>query len=186
MNIWKKRILIVFVSLILNIAGRYIAYSCGLPAYLNVCGTIFSAYFGGPVLGAITAIISCICCLTISITDWYFIVADVSVGVVAGLLATKNRYFDRFSLIISATAFFALVKGIILSIVNLTAFGGKSGLYIADGIIDYLGSVSAPLWFRYFITALMISFADLLAAMLVIYFGIHIYRNFGKRKERPN
>jgi len=183
MNIWKKRILLVFVSVILNIVGRYVAFSLGLPAYLNLCGTILSAYFGGPVVGAVTAIISCVFCLIINPTDWYFIVADVSVGIVAGLIATRNKYFDRFSLIISATAFFTVVKGLILSIVNLTAFGGKSGLYIADGVIDYLGSFSAPLWFRYFLTALFISFADLLAAMLIIYFGIHIYRNFGKRKR---
>ena len=183
MNIWKKRIILVFIALILNVVGRYIAYAFELPAYFNICGTILAAYYEGPIVGAVTAIISCILCSAINPTDWYFIVADVAVGVTAGLIARKNKYFDRFSLIISATALFAIVKGVILSIVNLSAFGGKSGLYIADGVIDYLASVSAPLWFRYFLTAIFICFADSLGAMLCLYIGLKIYRNFGRRRK---
>ncbi len=183
MNIWKKRIILVFISVVLNVVGRYIAHVFGLPAYLDICGTILSAYFEGPVVGAVTAIISCIFCSVINPTDWYFIVANVAVGVAAGLIARKNKYFERFSLIISATAFFALVKGVILFVVNLSAFGGRSGLYIADGIIDYLGSISAPLWFRYFLTAVLISFTDALGAMICIYIGLYVYKNFGKRRS---
>ncbi len=183
MNKWRKRILIVLAALSLNLLGRYIAFAYELPAYLDLCGTILAAYLEGPAAGIAAAALSCAGAMVFSPSDWCFLIADISVAVASGLIAKKNRYFSKFALIISATAFFAVVRSVFLLGVNLIVYGGKSGFYITDGVIDYLGSLSAPVWLRYAMAAVFISFTDALAAMLLIYLGMSILRNFGKRKR---
>ena len=144
MNKWKKRILIVVVSIVLNVIGRYLAIRFKLPAYMNLGGTILTAYLVGPIVGTITAILSCAFCSIISLSDWYYLIADISVAIAAGLIAKHNKYFDGFYLIFSSTAFFSVVKAPVLLVINLSVNEGKSGLYVADAIIDFFASVSSP------------------------------------------
>ena len=183
MNKLKKRILIVIVAVILNVAGRYLAFSLEWPMYFNLCGTILASYLEGPVVGSISAILGCAFSLTFSINDWYFLIADIFVAVAAGLIAMKNRYFERFALIYSATAFFAVVRTPLLLMINLSTNGGKSGLYIVDAIFGYLESISSPEWLSCILAALFISFSDALAAMLLNYFCLKLTRSFGKKKR---
>ena len=183
MNKWKKRIIIIIIALALNVLGRYVAHISNCPAYLNICGTIIAAYFEGPVVGVITAMLSCGLSCIFSHSDWTFLIADVAVAVAAGLIAMKNKYFERFGLIISATAFFSIIRTPFLLVINLSVNGGKSGLIIADGIIDYLNRLDSPLWLQYMTTALFISFTDCLAAMITIFFVLHIDRTYKKKKK---
>ena len=183
MNKLKKRILIVIVAVILNVAGRYLAFSLEWPMYFNLCGTILASYLEGPVVGSISAILGCAFSLTFSINDWYFLIADIFVAVAAGLIAKKNRYFERFALIYSSTAFFAVVRTPLLLMINLSTNGGKSGLYIVDAIFGYLESISSPEWLSCILAALFISFSDALAAMLLNYFCLKLTRSFGKKKR---
>jgi signal transduction histidine kinase/CheY-like chemotaxis protein/ligand-binding sensor domain-containing protein/HPt (histidine-containing phosphotransfer) domain-containing protein len=183
MNKWKKGILTLAAAVCLNVGGRLIALHFGLPAYLNLCGTILASYLAGPVVGTITAVLSCAVCSLFSFSDWYFLIADIAVAISCGLIAKKNKFFSKFSLIFSATAFFAIVKAVVLVLINLSLYGGKSGLFIADAIIDYLGSLDAPYWLRYLLTAICISFTDSFAAVFKIYIVLHIGRSIGKRKK---
>ena len=183
MNKWKKRILVVLIALALNVLGRFIAYKTNCPAYLNICGTILAAYIEGPVVGAVTAILSCALSSIFSISDWYILIADVAVAAASGIIAKKNKYFDKFQLIISATAFFSLVRTPILLIINLSVNGGRSGLLIADGIVDYLNRLDSPRWLQFTVTALYISFTDCLTAMLTIFFAWHLQRTYKKKKR---
>ena len=183
MNKWKKRILIVIVSLALNVIGRFLAYSYELPAYLNLCGTVFASYYEGPVIGGITAILSCTFSSIYSPSDWYFLITDIAVAVAAGLVAGKNKYLSRFALTISATAFFTIVRAFILVLVNLSVYEGKSGMFIADAVVDYFNSMSVPVWLCYTLCAICISFIDCLVAIFVIYIVVTFIRTIGKRRR---
>ncbi len=183
MNKWKKRILIIIIALLLNLLGRFVSYKTNCPAYLNICGTIMSAYFEGPVVGAVAAVLSCAVSSIFIRTDWYILVADIVVAVAVGLIAKRNRFFDRFGLIVSATAFFAMVRTPVLLIINLSVNGGRTGLMIADGIVDYLNRLDSPLWLQYTTAALFVCFADSLASMLTIFLALDIHRTYKKRKK---
>ena len=183
MNKWKRRILTIAVASALNVVGRFIAFSFELPAYLNLCGTILASYLEGPVVGSITAIMGCLMSSVFSPTDWYFLIADIAVAIAAGLIVKHNKYFSKFSLIISATAFFAIVKALILVLINLSVYGGKTGLYISDAIVDYLDSSNVPAWLCYTMASICISFADALTATFVLFFVMGIRSNIGKRKR---
>ncbi|MBR1440691.1 MAG: hypothetical protein IJ589_05640, partial [Lachnospiraceae bacterium] len=183
MNKWSRRILIILIAAILNVAGRYLAYYYELPAYLDLTGTIFAAYVEGPIVGMLAAILGCAFASAFSITDWFFVIADVAVAAAAGLIVRRNKFFSRFTLVISSTAFFAVVKAFFLLIINMQVYGGRTGLYLADAIVDYLTSLSAPVWVRYTLPAICISFVDSLFATLLIFLGMHISKNFGKRKR---
>ena len=183
MNKWKKGIALIVVAAVLNVFGRYIAYHFDLPAYLDLCGTVMAAYILGPAAGIIAAISGCALSLIFSGTDWYFLIADIAVAVAAGLVAKRNKYFSKFYLIMSPTAFFALIKAFILTIINVGISGGRSGLYIADAVIDYLENLSAPAWLCFSMAALFISFADVIAAMLLVFLTVCISQGFGKRKR---
>ena len=179
----KKRILIIVAAIILNVAGRYAAFRFEWPMYLNLCGTIFAAYTIGPVCGCIAAVLSWALALIFSPGDFYYLIADLAVAVAAGLVAKRNRYFERFSLIYSATAFFTVVKAPILLMINLSIKEGKTGFYIVDCIFDYLESIASPKWLGHILTSVFVSFSDALAATLLIFFVMMIKRNFGKKKK---
>ena len=179
----KKKILIILAAIILNVAGRYAAFRFEWPMYLNLCGTIFAAYTVGPVCGVISAVLSWALALIFCPGDLYYLIADIAVAVVAGLIAKKNRYFERFSFIYSATALFAVVKAPILLMINLSVNEGKTGFYLVDAIFDYLESISSPKWLGHVLTSIFISFTDILCAMILIYFVMRIKRNFGKKKK---
>ncbi|MCR4896229.1 MAG: response regulator [Lachnospiraceae bacterium] len=183
MNVWKKRIALIVSALALNILGRFIALSFDLPAYFTLCGTILASYLSGAFAGGIVAILSCAICSIAVPTDWYFLISDIAVAVAAALLARKNRYFASFSPIISATAFFAVVKGVVLLVIDILVYNGRTGLVYGDAIVDYLASVSAYTWLCYLVAALFVAFADSLCAMFLIYFGMAVHRNYGKRRR---
>ena len=183
MNKWKRRILIVLFSLGLNILGRFFAFSYELPAYLNLCGTILVSYSEGAVFGGITAILSCALSSVFSPSDWYFLIADIFVAVATGLVSKRNRFFSKFSLIISATAFLAVIRTVILVLINVSVYGGKIDLYIASAIVDYLTSMSVPAWICYTSCAACISFVDSFVGVFVIFITLSIRRNFGKKRR---
>ena len=146
MKMWKRHIKIIVLALVLNVVGRFAAYAFELPTYLNLCGTIIASYISGPIAGSIAAVLSCALSSAFSPSDWYFLIADIAVAVASGLIARRNKYFSKFSLIISATAFFTVVKALILVLVNLSVYEGKTGIVISDAIVDYLFSLSVPNW----------------------------------------
>ena len=183
MNHWKKRILIIVLAILLNLLGRYPALYFGAPAYLNLCGTILAAYFEGPVVGSVAAVLGCALSSFFNPGDWYYLIADVAVAVAVGLLAKKNKFFDKFALIFSATAFFAVVRAPILLMINLSLNEGKSGLYVADAIVDYMVSVHSPLWLGYVTMAICVSFTDTFMAVFLLYFVMRIRKSFGKRRK---
>ena len=183
MNKWGKRILIAVIAVILNVAGRYTAFHFEWPMYFNLCGTLLAAYLEGPVTGVIAAVAGCAFSSIFSLADWYYLIADVFVAVAAGLLVKHNRFFERFSLIFSATAFFTVIRAAIMIMINLSINDGKSGFYIVDAIFDYLESISSPVWLGYVLAAIFVCFSDVLAAMLLIYFGLNIGKRFRKRKR---
>ena len=171
------------IAIVLNVTGRYLAFHFQLPAYLNLCGTILTAYLEGPVVGVITAAISCAFSTIFCFTDWFYLIADIAVAIAAWLISKHNKFFEKFYLIISPTAFFAVVKTPVLLVINLSIHGGKSGLYFADAITDYLVSFSYPAWLGFLTTALFISFADSFAAVFLLYFAMLIGKSFGKRRR---
>ena len=183
MNKWKKQILVVVIAVILNAAGRYLAFRFELPAYFDLCGTIFAAYLGGPALGCVAAILGCAATSFFSSGDWYFLIANLATAAAAGIISKKNKYFSKFHLIISSAAFFALVKAFALVFINLLLYGGRSGLFLPDTVIDYLESLSAPIVLGYVLAAVFIGFADVLVAMLLIFLGMSISKGFGKKKR---
>jgi len=183
MNKWGKRILIAVIAVILNVAGRYTAFHFEWPMYFNLCGTLLAAYLEGPVTGVVAAVAGCAFSSIFSLSDWYYLIADVFVAVAAGLIVKHNRFFESFSLIFSTTAFFTVIRAAIMMMINLSINEGRSGFYIVDAIFDYLESISSPVWLGYVLAAIFVCFSDVLSAMLLIYFGLNIGKRFRKRKR---
>ncbi|MCR4616999.1 MAG: response regulator [Lachnospiraceae bacterium] len=183
MNKWNKRIIIAFLGILLNIAGRYFAYRFQVPSYANVLGTIIAAYFEGPIVAGIVAVISCCGSTIFSRTDLYFVVADLAVAVTAGFLGKKNRYFENILLTISSTALFAIVRGVVFAFVNYFLYSGRTGMVMSDAIIDYLSNINFPLSFSYLIAAVHVAFTDVFIACFIIYLGIGVTRLYKKKKK---
>ena len=183
MNKWKKWFLTVLLAVALNVLGRYITIQFNCPAYLNLTGTILAAYTGGPIIAGISAVLSCAACSLFSVTDWYFLVSDLCVAVAAGLLAKRNKYFEKVLLTISAMAFISLVKAFPLLIMNLIVYDGRTGFMISDGIIDFLGRLSFPAWLQYVIAAIYVGFTDAFFAMFFVWIWMFVKRFVEKKKR---
>ncbi len=183
MKKWRKRIIIAFVAIILNIAGRYLSHVFRCPAYLNIIGTVLAAYLEGPIVSSVVAIISWGGSLIFSRSDIYFFAQDIAVALAAGLLSRKNKFFEKVLLTVSATALFALIRGVILVIINYFVYGGMTGMRYSDAIIDFLGTLHFPLSVCYLIAAIHVAFVDVFIAMMLCYIGFAMTA-FSKKMKR--
>jgi hypothetical protein len=100
-NIDKKKIKILVIGILINVIGRFIASKTQFPGYLNLTGIVYASYYGGWLLGVITALISgFISSFNIAI-DIYYVPIDMAMAIFVYLLSKKNRFFNRFLSVIS-------------------------------------------------------------------------------------
>lgn len=178
----KEEIKILIYGIIYNLVGRAIAVYTGFPGLFNVTGTIYSAYYGGACIGAIVAIFSGVCSSIFIHKDIYYLIIEFVFAIATGLLSKNNRFLNRFFSVLSLIITLSVIKAIMVTIVNVGFFNGRTGLYLPDATIDFLNSIELPQLVQSFVAALYVCFADVCTALLLIYFIRASFKRYIKRK----
>ncbi len=177
----QYKIKLLIVGILLNCIGRYFAFSFDFPGFLNVMGTISSAYFGGALLGVSTALFSCVINSMYINSDIYYIFADVILAISVYMLSRNNRYIDRFLSVINMTMVYVIIKAIIVTAVNVVRNEGRTNMYLPDAVIDFLSSISISSGFQFFVGAFYICVVDISLAMFTLFFVRKAFRYIKKR-----
>ena len=179
----RKKIALIFLGIVLNLLGRFIAVNMGLPTYMTLLGSLFVTGFGLPLLGGIVALASGLISSVFIPNDLYFIVCDVVTVVVAGFAAKKHHYLDRVMTAIGSIALFTTLKGGLVWFVDELIYEGRTTFELADAVIDWFDSVGVSGGPVHFLAALFVAFLEVLICQTLLFLDIQSYYFRAKRRR---
>lgn len=173
---------ILILGIIFNLGGRAISHYTGFPGFFNITGTIYSAYYGGPCLGAIVAIVSGLIASIAIPKSAYYLVVDFLFAIIVALLCKNNRFLNRFFSVLSLSLTFAVIKSVFATIINMWFFDGTTGLFLPDATMDFLNALGMPFLGQAYIAELYVCFTDSFTALMLIYLVRVSYKQYVKKK----
>jgi len=181
MNRYKKYqiVIISLFCLLVNLAGKDFAVHFRLPLWMDSFGTFLMAYVGGPVFGAVIGALSNIIYGFIDPVSFAYTITSVCIGLIVGLCARRGwmkNLFKTMSLSVMVTA----VCVVISTILNQVFYGGKTGNYWGDGIIEMLEFWEVKGWIRALLGEFYVDFADKVITMGALFLFIQLYRRVKK------
>lgn len=103
-----RDIILISLLIIINFIGAFIALTFRLPIFLDSIGTIASSFLFGPIIGALTGVMtSLINGFTFDPVSLYFTPVQLIVGLISGILYKKalfKKYKGILGLLILAVA----------------------------------------------------------------------------------
>lgn len=175
----------VIGCLLINCFGRYCADVFTLPVWLDAIGTVFAAYSLGPVCGAIIGGATNIIYGIHSPTVFFYILTNISVGIIVGFCKKKGFLKDLFG--IMSAAFLVTVVSVTLSVpLNYIIYGGAIGNVWGDGMVALLNKMGFYNVISHIIGQFYMDFLDKTLTMILLYIAIKVVerkRNSEKRKK---
>ncbi len=169
---------ILILGVLYNCVGRYVGVFTSFPGYLNVAGTIYSAYYGDPIIAAMVALISSLINAAIFQIDIYYLVSNICFALAVFFVCKDNKFLNRGLSVFSLSLFFALVETVLIIPVEIIEFKGRTQIFLADSVMDFLNSMGAPIFAQILTGTLYVCFADCFISTFFIYFirrGIKFY-----------
>ena len=92
----RQTAVLIVVSILINLVGKYTAVALGLPLWLDAVGTILTAFYLGPVCGAIVgASVNIIYGLQDPLSLAYLLV-NIITGAAVGVAAQRGCFSNFF------------------------------------------------------------------------------------------
>lgn len=180
-KIWIS--LITVISILINISGRYLTDTFSLPLWADSLGTLFSAYFLGPVSGAVVGAASDVIIGMGNIETLYYAIVAIGIGISAGYAARKG-IFDSFFTSVSYASLLAIFAIIISTIVDIICLSGNTGNVWGDAVIKFFTERGMNRYAACLIGQFYIAFIDKVATVALFYLILMLYR-YLKKKRRP-
>jgi len=127
--------ILVVVSILINFIGKHIAITYSLPVWLDSVGTILTAYYLGPVCGAIVGATGNIMYGYMDGIAAAYTVINMLTGIIAGIAADKDRFKNWFE-VITVGAAIAIVSTICSTPLNLLVSQGYTSNMWGDGVVN--------------------------------------------------
>lgn len=165
--------------LAVNLCGKSFAQHFRLPLWLDSFGTFLMAYVTGPFLGAVIGVLSNILYGFIDPVSFAYSLTSLCIGVMVGLGARRGwmkNLFKTMSLSVMVTAVCVLIS----TILNQVFYGGMTGNYWGDGIIEMLEFWGVRDWARALVGEFYVDFVDKVFTMGVLFLFIQLYRRLRK------
>lgn len=186
----KKSILrqcgIVLLCIVINIVGRYIAYSLQLPLWLDTLGTFLASYYTNVFGGIIAAIpVNIIFGLDNELSMLY-----VLVGVVLTLcmqVCVKRKHWESFIPAMMSSFALGLVASLVSTPIDILINKGYSGNVWGDALFDMMRFYGDSNIISSFASECFINILDKQISVFVIYIIINIDKirkgNYDKNKN---
>ena len=171
--------LLALFCLAVNLCGKSFAQHFRLPLWLDSFGTILMAYVTGPFFGAVTGALSNVIYGFIDPVSFAYAITSVCIGLMVGYCARRGwmkSLFKTMSLSVMLTAACVLIS----TILNQVFYGGKTGNYWGDGIIEMLEFWGTSGWARALLGEFYVDFVDKVFTMGLLFFFIQFYRRIKK------
>ena len=175
MREWKTWRIVLFISLCLclNLGGKYLAYTLGLPLWADSFGTALCAYVGGPVCGALVGLSGNLAFTVINKLSFLYSITSIALGIIVGI-AVRKKWFDQFYGFMKAASLTMFTALVVSVPVNLMINNGYTGNKWGDGVFDYLHDKDWPLLVCAVLGQLAIEFMDKVLTIALVYIVIRI------------
>ncbi len=184
MKKWKtwRIVLFIIMCVCLNVGGKFLAQWLELPLWADSFGTALSAYFGGPVCGAIVGVTGNLAYCVFNPLSAAYSITSIALGIIIGI-AGRLKWFDRFYGFMQA-ATLAMLTGLIVSVpLDLLFVKGYTGNKWGDGVIEYLLDNQWPPFLCTVFGQLAIEFVDKILTVFIIYLYVRIRKWNRKMKK---
>lgn len=182
-NIDKKKLKILIQGIVIILLCRGGAHLLKFPGNLNLTGIIYASYYGGWIVGLLAAIIGGLLAKFFVAEDIAFIVIDALIAIFIYLLSRNNRFFNRFFSTISLALTFAILQGIMLTVVSYINYPEYAGNYLIDALAAYITNLGGSLFSCIAICSLFVAFADAFVSCMLIYTVRKLYKWYFRKKE---
>ena len=164
----RQTAVLVVVSILINLVGKYTAYALGLPLWLDAVGTILTAFYLGPVCGAIVgASVNIIYGLQDPLSLAYLLV-NIITGVAVGM-ASQRGCFSNFFEVTSIGSAIAILSAIFSTPLNYFLYNGYTGNEWGDGIINLLKEWDFHNGICYLLGEFYLDFQDKILSTLIVF-----------------
>ena len=187
MKEWKVFKIILFVTLCvcMNVFGRLLSVSIGLPLWTDSFGTAMCSCVAGPVCGAIVGVTGNLAYGVVNHLSAAYSVTSVALAFIIGR-AAKKHWFDHFYGFMAAASL-AMLTALIVSVpVNLIFSNGYTGNIWGNGVIDYLLDKEWPPFICTVLGQLTIEFPDKILTMAAVYVTLMIMGIQGEKDKKGN
>lgn len=177
-----RNIAVMFLCIIINIAGRQLSSFFDLPGWFDTYGTFFTAYSMGPFAGAVVGITS-----NIIVSFWMprvlaYALVSCFIGIGVGYMARK-KYFNTIFHTMTIAGAIAVGSTIISSVLNIIINNASTGNIWGDGVRDYLTEAGLGKIPAFIIGEFYLEFPDKLLTVLLMFTTIKLVRRNRKKKS---
>ncbi len=180
-----KKLLIIFICVFINLAGKQITSSLQLPFWMDSFGTVFGAYAFGPIYGGIIGFVANIAHSFSDLNLLVYSVKGIFIGVSVGLLARKHK-FESFYGITSAIGMVTIGSTVLSIVLNIIFNKGIIENVWGEGVKNFLIENNVNYFVATSVGILYLEFVDKLLTMLIMFFIIRIVRLLHKKIKRRN
>ena len=168
---WKNYHVAIFVlgCLLCDIALKGMARQYELPLWLDEIGTIVSAYFLGPVCGAMVGATTAIIYGILNPLFYAYGLVSIATGIIVGIFARKN-FARSFFKSVSLSVLLTLVAVVISSPLNILFGNGSCTNKWGDGVCAFLVHRQFSINFGAIVGEFYVDFLDRLVSVLILYF----------------
>ncbi|MCR5495817.1 MAG: HD domain-containing protein [Treponema sp.] len=180
MKLYKKvdvirTILISLFCLIINYGGKDFANFFNLPLWLDSIGTVISAYFFGPLCGAVTGISVNISYSFLHSSHQVYALTNAAIGIIVGIASEKKKLSTLFG--VSSVSVIVTLASVLISLpLNIIFNEGMTGNLWGDGIIEFLREERIPDIVCFFLGEFYIDFLDKIITMLFLFALLNIVK----------
>ncbi|MCR5061700.1 MAG: HD domain-containing protein [Treponema sp.] len=166
-------VILIILCIVTNYVGKKIAMYFNLPLWLDSIGTIFSAYFLGPVCGAIIGFTSNAIYGINHNQLFAYSLTSVAIGLITGYEANKGRIHHVFGTL--STSVLVTIASVIISLpLNIIFSDGMTGNLWGDGVIEFFREFGLKNFFCILLGEFYIDFLDKTLSLTILHIAIKL------------
>lgn len=132
-----RKIIVVIIGIIVNVLGRFFAYSFGLPIWFDMTGTCIATYYTGIWGGIATGLCSNLLSGSFDVTAFVYSLISIIAAIVMHLFIKKGYMNNALKAAISSF-WLGILCMVVSTPLNLIFYNGYSGNIWGDALVDML------------------------------------------------
>ena len=183
-KVWRK-VGVVFIGILINVVGRWLANCFNLPIWFDMTGTLLAAYFagiwGGIAAGACNSVIAAF----YDVTALLYSLPNIAVAIIISVFIKKG-YMDRTLKAVISSFWLGTICTVISTPLNLWLNNGYTGNPWGDTLVDMLRWHDVSSLLSALAGEAVIEIIDKQVCVLTAFFVIrYVVKRQTKRKINP-
>ena len=178
-----RKITVVAVGIILNVAGRYFAHTFGLPIWFDMTGTCIASYYVGLWGGIIAGFANNLISNAYDVTSLIYSLTSVVAAVIIHIFV-KRGYMNNALKAIISSFWLGIICTVVSTPLNLIFYDGYSGNMWGDTLVDMLLWYDVPKLLAAMAGEAIVEIVDKQVCVMVAYVAVVLVTRMKGRRRR--